>query len=51
MFVLTESPMWMPLHWPVGSENYMKVSKNYMTTIGLGAIMLSSLAHVPIELR
>ena len=50
MFMVTASPMWPPLHWPVGSKNYMKASKTYMTTFGLWVIMLSSLAHVPIKL-
>ena len=48
--MVTASPMWPPLHWPVGSKNYMKASKTYMTTFGLWVIMLSSLAHVPIKL-
>ena len=50
MSVVTASPMRLPLHWLVGSKNYMMVSKTYMTTFSLWVIMLSSLAHVPIEL-
>ena len=50
MSVVTASPKRLPLHRLVGSNNYMMVSKTYMTTFSLWVIMLSSLAHVPIEL-
>ena len=38
MFMVTASPMWMPLHCPVGSKNYMKESKNYMSTFPCGIV-------------